>query len=149
MNKYRGWQRILILSLLSFSSVENFDWLHAKYNSTLKEQKSYDPRYSSALNHLRFYLPYIFPALTKIVLFDHDVVVQRDLTEIWSLDMKGKVNAAVETCLESETSFPAMHMFMNFSDPFLAKLRLTHWFDYLLQPDCGFRKEMAYTWAGL
>ncbi|XP_022758339.1 probable galacturonosyltransferase 6 isoform X2 [Durio zibethinus] len=106
---------------IHIQSIESFDWLSTKYNSTLKEQKSYDPRYTSALNHLRFYLPDVFPALNKIVLFDHDVVVQRDLTGIWSVDMKGKVNAAVETCLESEASFHAMHMFMNFSDPFLAK----------------------------
>ncbi|KAK9035433.1 hypothetical protein V6N11_077473 [Hibiscus sabdariffa] len=44
-----------------------------------------------------------------------------DLTEIESADMKGTVNAAVEICLESEASFRAMHMFMNFSDPFLAR----------------------------
>ncbi|XVF71927.1 hypothetical protein PTKIN_Ptkin12aG0079200 [Pterospermum kingtungense] len=106
---------------IHIQSIENFDWLSTKYNSTLKEQKSYDPRYNSPLNHLRFYLPDIFPALNKVVLFDHDVVVQRDLTKIWSVDMKGKVNAAVETCLESEASFRAMHMFMNFSDPFVAK----------------------------
>ncbi|MBA0675399.1 hypothetical protein Goari_016945 [Gossypium aridum] len=106
---------------IHIQSVESFDWLSTKYNSTLKEQKSYDPRYSSALNHLRFYLPDIFPALNKIVLLDHDVVVQRDLTGIWSVDMKGKVNAAVETCRESEASFRTMHMFLNFSDPFLAK----------------------------
>ncbi|XP_039039742.1 probable galacturonosyltransferase 5 [Hibiscus syriacus] len=106
---------------IHFQSVESFDWLSTKYNSTLKEQKSYDPRFTSALNHLRFYLPDIFPALNKIVLFNHDVVVQRDLTEIWSVDMKGKVNAAVETCTESEASFRTMHMLLNFSDPFLAK----------------------------
>ncbi|XVF21662.1 hypothetical protein REPUB_Repub12eG0109600 [Reevesia pubescens] len=106
---------------IHIQSAENFHWLSTKYNSTLKEQKSYDPRYSSALNHLRFYLPDIFPALNKIVLFDHDVVVQRDLTGIWSFDMKGKVNAAVETCLESEASFREMHMFLNLSDPFLAR----------------------------
>ncbi|KAE8704024.1 RNA splicing protein mrs2 [Hibiscus syriacus] len=106
---------------IHIQSVESFDWLSTKYNSTLKEQKSYDPRFTSALNHLRFYLPDIFPALNKIVLFDHDVVVQRDLTEIWSVDMKGKVNAAVETCLESEASFRTMHMLLNFSNPFLAK----------------------------
>ncbi|KAG4193256.1 hypothetical protein ERO13_A07G209500v2 [Gossypium hirsutum] len=106
---------------IHIQSIESFDWLSTKYNSTLKEQKSYDPRYSSALNHLRFYLPDVFPALNKIVLLDHDVVVQRDLTGIWSVDMKGKVNAAVETCLESEASFRTMRMFLNFSDPFLAK----------------------------
>ncbi|XVF32455.1 hypothetical protein REPUB_Repub17cG0084400 [Reevesia pubescens] len=102
-------------------SIENFHRLSTKYNSTFKEQKSYDPRYTSALNHFRFYLPDIFPALNKIVFFDHDVVVQRDLTGLWSLDMKGKVNAAVETCVESEASFHPMRMYMNFSDPFLAK----------------------------
>ncbi|KAK8693954.1 hypothetical protein V6N13_071520 [Hibiscus sabdariffa] len=47
--------------------------------------------------------------------------ISRDLTEIESADMKGTVNAAVEICLESEASFRAMHMFMNFSDPFLAR----------------------------
>ncbi|KAK6259998.1 hypothetical protein SCA6_014472 [Theobroma cacao] len=106
---------------IHIQSVDNFDWLPTKYNAILKEQKSNDPRYTSALNHLRFYLPYIFPALKKIVLFDHDVVVQRDLTGLWSVDMKGKVNAAVETCQGSESSFRPMHMLMNFSDPFLAK----------------------------
>ncbi|KAE8730652.1 putative galacturonosyltransferase 6 [Hibiscus syriacus] len=54
------------------------------------------------------------------VLFDHDVVVQRDLTGIWSVVMKGKVNAFVETCQDSEASFCTMHMLLNFSDPFLA-----------------------------
>ena len=106
---------------IHIQSIENFDWLSTKYNSSLKEQKSYDPRYTSSLNHLRFYLPEIFPALNKIVLFDHDVVVQRDLTGLWSVDMKGKVIAAVETCLESEASFRSMRMFINFADPFLAK----------------------------
>ncbi|XWS36373.1 hypothetical protein CRYUN_Cryun20dG0079600 [Craigia yunnanensis] len=106
---------------IHIQSIENFDWFSTKYNSILKEQKSYDPRYTSALNHLRFYLPDIFPALNKIVLFDHDVVVQGDLTGLWRVDMKGKVNAAVETCLESEASFRLMRMFINFSDPFLAK----------------------------
>ncbi|KAI9119150.1 hypothetical protein K1719_009825 [Acacia pycnantha] len=44
-----------------------------------KKQNFSDPRYSSELNYLRFYLPDIFPALNKIVLLDHDVVVQQDL----------------------------------------------------------------------
>ncbi|MBA0796822.1 hypothetical protein Gohar_007558 [Gossypium harknessii] len=99
--------------------IGDFDRLSTKYISTLAEQKSSDPRYTSVLNHLRFYLPDIFPALNKIVHLDHDIVVQKDLTEIWSVDMKGKVNAAVETCTESEPSYRAMHTFVNFSDPFL------------------------------
>ncbi|XP_039027572.1 probable galacturonosyltransferase 6 isoform X2 [Hibiscus syriacus] len=106
---------------IHIQSIESFDWLATSHSSTSEEQKSNDPRYTSVLNHLRFYLPDIFPALNKIVLFDHDVVVQRDLTEIWSVDMTGKVNAAVETCLEREASYRAMHMFLNLSDPFLQK----------------------------
>ncbi|GAV72145.1 Glyco_transf_8 domain-containing protein [Cephalotus follicularis] len=106
---------------IQIQSIENFEWLSAKYNSTMKKQNSHDPRYTSALNHLRFYLPEVFPELDKILLLDHDVVVQRDLSGIWSVNMEGKVNGAVETCQENDPSFRKMDMFMNFSDPFVAK----------------------------
>ncbi|KAJ9695967.1 hypothetical protein PVL29_008297 [Vitis rotundifolia] len=106
---------------IQIQSVEKFEWLAAKYNSTLKKQNSHDSRYTSALNHLRFYLPDVFPQLDKIVLLDHDVVVQRDLSRLWSIDMKGKVNGAVETCQEGEPSFHRMDMFINFSDPMVAE----------------------------
>ncbi|KAL2321009.1 hypothetical protein Fmac_029978 [Flemingia macrophylla] len=100
-------------------SIENFEWF-PKYN-TFKEHTSSDPRYTSELNFLRFYLPDIFPTLNKILLFDHDVVVQKDLSGLWNVNMKGKVIAAVGTCQEGETSFHRMDMFINFSDPFIAK----------------------------
>ncbi|XP_021613003.1 probable galacturonosyltransferase 6 isoform X2 [Manihot esculenta] len=106
---------------IHIQSIDNFDWLAAKYNSTLRRQNSHDPRYASSLNHLRFYLPEIFPLLNKIVFFDHDVVVQKDLTGLWSLNMKGKVNGAVETCLENEASFRQMDLLINFSDPYVTK----------------------------
>ncbi|GJY09216.1 probable galacturonosyltransferase 7 isoform X1 [Tanacetum coccineum] len=35
-------------------------------------------------------LPKIFPTLKKIVVLDDDIVVQRDLSELWSIDMGGK-----------------------------------------------------------
>lgn len=105
---------------IQVQSIESFDWLSTKYHAALRQNSS-DPRYASELNHLRFYLPEIFPTLNKIVLFDHDVVVQKDLTRLWSINMKGKVNAAVETCHKSETSFHRMDAFINFSDPFVAK----------------------------
>ncbi|KAK1560388.1 hypothetical protein Q3G72_026051 [Acer saccharum] len=106
---------------IQVQSIDEFSWLSTKYNSTLKKQNSNDARYTSALNHLRFYLPDVFPALNKIVLLDHDVVVQRDLSRLWSVNMKGKVNGAVETCKETEASFRRMNMFINFSDPLVAK----------------------------
>lgn len=102
-------------------SVENFDWLQEKYGVALQQQGSIDPRYTNGLNHLRFYLPDVFPFLNKVVLLDHDVVVQKDLTALWSIKMKGKVNGAVETCWEGEPSFRRMDKFINFTDSIVAK----------------------------
>lgn len=106
---------------IQVQSIVDFEGLSTKYNSALKQQNSRDSRFTSALNHLRFYLPEVFPMLNKIVLFDHDVVVQKDLAGLWSLDMNGKVNGAVETCHGGQTPFRRMDMFINFSDPFVNK----------------------------
>lgn len=106
---------------IQIQSMNDFEWFSTKYNMTLVKQSASDPRYTSELNHLRFYLPDVFPALHKIVLFDHDVVVQRDITKLWSIDMKGKVNGAVETCYENEDLLRRMDMLINFSDPLVAK----------------------------
>ncbi|CAO2826535.1 unnamed protein product [Amaranthus hypochondriacus] len=97
-------------------NAQDFQWWNV-YESSRVNQISGDPRYSSLLNHLRFYLPEIFPKLDKIIFLDHDVVVQRDLSDLWNMDMKGKVNGAVETCQEGDSSFRRMDMFINFSDP--------------------------------
>ncbi|CAN4113189.1 unnamed protein product [Withania somnifera] len=103
---------------IQVQSIDRFDWLPNK--DILQKQESLDPRYTSPLNHLRFYLPDIFPSLNKIVLLDHDVIVKRDLSELWRINMKGKVNGAVETCLEGEPSFRRMDMLINFTDPMVA-----------------------------
>ncbi|KAG5514535.1 hypothetical protein RHGRI_035815 [Rhododendron griersonianum] len=108
-------------SAMQIQSIDSFEWLSTKYNATLQKENSPDLRYTSALNHLRFYLPDVFPMLNKIVLLDHDVVVQRDLTGLWNISMEGKVNGAVETCQEGEASFRRMDMFVNFSDPRIEK----------------------------
>ncbi|KAF9619079.1 hypothetical protein IFM89_005093 [Coptis chinensis] len=113
-----------VRATIEIKSMDDFDWLYSKYGSARKVQVSRDPRYNSPLNHLRFYLPEIFPALNKIVLLDHDVVVQKDLKGLWSVNMKGKVNGAVQTCRESDSSFQRMNRLINFSDPFIA-----NWFD--------------------
>ncbi|XP_042520514.1 probable galacturonosyltransferase 6 isoform X2 [Macadamia integrifolia] len=106
---------------IEIQSMDNFEWLSSKYNSTLRNQYSPDPRYSSALNHLRFYLPEVFPELNKVVFLDHDVVVQKDLKELWRVNMKGKINGAVMTCQEGEPSFYRMDLLINFSDPTISK----------------------------
>ncbi|XP_073016020.1 probable galacturonosyltransferase 6 [Primulina eburnea] len=102
------------------SSTDSYRWLSTKYNVTTKKEASVDPRYTSELNHLRFYLPDLFPHLNKIILLDHDVVVRKDLTRLWSMKMRGRVNGAVQTCDEGEPSFRRMDMFINFTDPILA-----------------------------
>uniref|UniRef100_A0A1J3IKN6 Hexosyltransferase n=1 Tax=Noccaea caerulescens TaxID=107243 RepID=A0A1J3IKN6_NOCCA len=101
-------------------NIDDMDVLPSDYDQLLMKQNSNDPRFISTLNHARFYLPDIFPGLNKVVLFDHDVVVQRDLSRLWSIDMKGKVVGAVETCQEGEPSFHSMSKFINFSDAWVA-----------------------------
>ncbi|XP_010414251.1 PREDICTED: probable galacturonosyltransferase 5 [Camelina sativa] len=106
------------IQILNIDEMNVFPLEHPKL---LMMQNSSDPRIISSLNHARFYLPEIFPGLNKIVLFDHDVVVQRDLSRLWSLDMKGKVVGAVETCLEGEPAFQSMDTVINFSDAWVAQ----------------------------
>jgi alpha-1,4-galacturonosyltransferase len=100
-------------------STDNIEWL-SKYNTFVKNGNS-DPRYTSELIYLLFYLPDIFTALNKIVIFDHDVVVQQDLSELWNVNMNGNVNGAVGTCQEGKTPFHRIDAFINFSDPLIGE----------------------------
>lgn len=54
--------------------------------------------YLSTFSHSHFLLPQIFPNLKKVVVLEDDVVVRQDLSALWSLDMGGKVNGAVQVC---------------------------------------------------
>lgn len=54
--------------------------------------------YMSFFSYSHYLLPKIFHSLKKIVVLDDDLVVQRDLSALWSLDMDGKVNGAVQFC---------------------------------------------------
>ncbi|AQK63763.1 Polygalacturonate 4-alpha-galacturonosyltransferase [Zea mays] len=47
-----------------------------------------------------------------------DIVVQRDLTGLWEVDLNGNVNGAVETCGES---FHRFDKYLNFSNPNIAQ----------------------------
>ncbi|CAN6552546.1 unnamed protein product [Malus baccata var. baccata] len=124
---------------IQVQSIEEFSWLNSSYSPVLKQLgsasmidyyfrthqtnsdsnlKFRNPKYLSILNHLRFYLPEIFPKLNKVLFLDDDVVVQKDLTAVWSLDLKGNVNGAVETCGES---FHRFDRYLNFSNPLISK----------------------------
>lgn len=119
--------------------IGEFTWLNDSYSPVLKQLGSQsmidyyfgtnransdsnlkyrNPKYLSILNHLRFYLPEIYPKLDKMVFLDDDIVVKKDLTGLWSINMKGKVNGAVETCGES---FHRYDRYLNFSNPTIAK----------------------------
>ncbi|XP_078443225.1 galacturonosyltransferase 4 isoform X2 [Wolffia australiana] len=120
-------------------SIDEFTWLNASYSPALKQLQSQsmidyyfkthranadpnlkyrNPKYLSILNHLRFYLPEVFPKLNKVLFLDDDVVVQKDLGPLWKIKLDGKVNGAVETCGES---FHRFDRYLNFSHPLIAK----------------------------
>ncbi|KAK4761338.1 hypothetical protein SAY87_006231 [Trapa incisa] len=119
--------------------IDDFKWLNSSYCSVLRQLESArvkeyyfkanqasslsagadnlkyrNPKYLSMLNHLRFYLPEVYPKLDKILFLDDDIVVQKDLTPLWSVDLHGMVNGAVETCKES---FHRFDKYLNFSNP--------------------------------
>ena len=118
--------------------VNSFPWLNFSYSSELRQlehatMKDYlskgdhssspnvkyrNPKYLSILNHLRFYLPQLFPELDKILFLDDDVVVQQDLTPLWSVNLHENVNGAVEIC---EGNFHRFDKYLNFSNPHIKK----------------------------
>lgn len=124
---------------IQVQNVDTFQWLNSSYSPVLRQletesMKAYffksdkervsanlkyrNPKYLSMLNHLRFYLPEMFPTLDKILFLDDDVVVMKDLTPLWSMDLKGKVNGAVETCGKA---FHRFDRYLNFSNPHIRR----------------------------
>ncbi|XP_078163557.1 putative galacturonosyltransferase 4 isoform X2 [Carex rostrata] len=122
---------------IQVTNIEDFKWLTSSYSPVLKQLKSktmieyyfkshhadenlkyHNPKYLSILNHLRFYLPEIFPKLNKVLFLDDDVVVQKDLSALWKVDLKGKVIGVVETCGES---FHRFDRYLNFSNPLISQ----------------------------
>lgn len=103
---------------IHIQSLDAFSFLPAAFSSMFMQSAETDLRYASPLNHLRFYLPEVFPYLDKILLLDHDVVVQRDLRQLWSLDMKGKVIGAVQMCEGNELAHK-LEMLVRFTGPVL------------------------------
>ncbi|KAL5987909.1 Hexosyltransferase gaut11 [Asimina triloba] len=122
-------------SIIEVQNVEDFSWLNASYSPVMKllqdadtreyylgasdpksEVNFWNPKYISLLNHLRFYIPELYPSLEKVVFLDDDVIVQKDLTPLFSLELHGNVNGAVETCLEA---FHRFYKYLNFSSPII------------------------------
>jgi len=68
-------------------------------------------------------LKQLFPNLDKVVFLDDDVVIQRDLSPLWNIDLKGKVNGAVETCRGEDEWVMSKRFrnYFNFSHPHIAE----------------------------
>ncbi|KAG2297966.1 hypothetical protein Bca4012_009158 [Brassica carinata] len=107
-----------VLKQLESANLQKFYFENKLENATkdTTNMKFRNPKYLSILNHLRFYLPEMYPKLHRILFLDDDVVVQKDLTGLWEIDMDGKVNGAVETCFGS---FHRYAQYMNFSHPLI------------------------------
>ncbi|XAR52786.1 Polygalacturonate 4-alpha-galacturonosyltransferase [Bertholletia excelsa] len=80
------------------------------------------PSCLSLLNHLRIYIPELFPNLKKVVLLDDDIVVQRDLSPLWELDLNGKVVGAVVDSWCGHECCPGRKYedYFNFTNPVIA-----------------------------
>ncbi|KAL9257731.1 putative galacturonosyltransferase 10 [Drosera capensis] len=130
MNEFRG-------VTVDVQKIDDFSWLNASYVPVLKQLqdaetakyyfsggndenrtpiKFRNPKYLSMLNHLRFYIPEVCPSLKRVVFLDDDVVVQKDPAALFSLDLNGNVNGAVETCMET---FHRYHKYLNYSHPLI------------------------------
>lgn len=109
-------------SYIEVNSIEDYQFIKPSYVPLLRQLESDDQfkfiKYRLMLKHLRFYLPQMFPKLHKILMLDDDIVVQKDLTPLFELNMEGKVNAAVDLCTESYNRYSHS---MNFSHPLIWK----------------------------
>ncbi|PAN18939.1 hypothetical protein PAHAL_3G236700 [Panicum hallii] len=54
--------------------------------------------YISMFGHSLFLLPELFTNLKRVIVLEDDTIVQRDLSLLWNLDLKGKVIGAVQFC---------------------------------------------------
>ncbi|XP_052484217.1 probable galacturonosyltransferase 7 isoform X5 [Gossypium raimondii] len=92
-------------------------------------------QYVSIFSHSHYLLPEIFKNLEKVVVLDDDVVVQQDLSALWSLNMGGKVTGAIEICsvkMDQLQSYLGDHSFQKHSCSWMSGLNvidLARWRD--------------------
>lgn len=116
--KFLNSSYVPVLKQLESANLQRFYFENKLENATkdTTNMKFRNPKYLSILNHLRFYLPEMYPTLHRVLFLDDDIIVQKDLTGLWKIDMDGKVNGAVETCFGS---FHRYSQYMNFSHPLI------------------------------
>lgn len=87
-----------------------------------KDLQHLRPSCTSLLNHLRIYIPELFPDLNKIVFLDDDTVVQHDLSSLWELDLNGEVIGATFDSSCGDDCCPGRKYkdYFNFTSPIIS-----------------------------
>ncbi|XP_015698816.2 probable galacturonosyltransferase 7 isoform X1 [Oryza brachyantha] len=61
-------------------------------------QKQMKTEYISTFGHSHFLLPDLLPTLNRVVVLDDDLIVQKDLSSLWNINMGSKVIGAIQFC---------------------------------------------------
>lgn len=61
-------------------------------------QRQMKTEYISVFGYSHFLLPDLLPSLNRVVVLDDDLIVQKDLSSLWNLNMGDKVIGAVQFC---------------------------------------------------
>ncbi|GAV65158.1 Glyco_transf_8 domain-containing protein [Cephalotus follicularis] len=126
------WSQEVNFRVKEMLEIHRLIWSH--YSNNLKEEdfeyegkytrdlQVLSPSYLSLLNHLRIYIPELFPDLNKMLFLDDDVVVQHDISSLWDLDLSGKVVGAVVDSWCGENCCPGRKYrdYLNFSQPIIS-----------------------------
>lgn len=126
------WSHKVNVAIKEMLEIHHQIWNH-NYRSLKKEDFEYEeenghkldvlsPSCISLLNHLRIYLPELFPDLKKVVFLDDDVAVQHDLSSLWDLDLDQKVVGAVVDSWCGPDCCPGRKYkdYFNFTDPIIS-----------------------------
>ncbi|KAH6780726.1 galacturonosyltransferase 15 [Perilla frutescens var. hirtella] len=124
------WSHEINVAVKEMLEIHHQIWNH-NYRS-LKEDLEYgdenyqkldvlSPSSISLLNHLRIYLPELFPDLNKVVFLDDDIVVQHDISSLWDLDLNQKVVGAVVDSWCGPDCCPGRNYkdYFNFTNPII------------------------------
>ncbi|XP_057763746.1 probable galacturonosyltransferase 15 isoform X2 [Salvia miltiorrhiza] len=128
------WSHEVNVAVREMLEIHHQIWNHY-YRSLKKEDLEYgtenyhkldvlSPSSVSLLNHLRVYLPVLFPDLDKVVFLDDDIVVQHDLSSLWDLDLNQKVVAAVvdSSCGTDCCPGRKYNDYFNFTNPIISSI---------------------------
>ncbi|XP_048327804.1 probable galacturonosyltransferase 15 isoform X2 [Ziziphus jujuba] len=125
------WSQDVNVGVKEMLEIHRLIWSY--YYNNLKEQdfeyngepkrylEALSPSCLSLMNHLRIYIPELFPDLNKIVFLDDDTVVQRDISPLWDLDLEGKVIGAVNSLCGNDCCPGRKYKdYLNFSYPIIS-----------------------------